>query len=94
MLWVLIRIASYVVGAHKNHLEEAILMSTHNIGFYDRFLFIKQSFPLIIKYQISTLSLLLLLVKFSEYLFCFFQISKDKPTKKVTICFTVKIYSF
>ena len=38
MLWVLIRIASvktYVVGADSNRLGEAILMSTHNIGFYE-----------------------------------------------------------
>ena len=37
MLWVLIRITSpsYVIGAHYNRLTEAILMSTHNIGFYE-----------------------------------------------------------
>ena len=38
MLWVLIKIASfsiktYVVGTHLNHLNEAIPISTHNIGF-------------------------------------------------------------
>ena len=27
-------IKTYVVGAHQNRLGEAILMSTHNIGFY------------------------------------------------------------
>ena len=26
---------TYVVGAHLNHLGEAILMSTHNIGLYE-----------------------------------------------------------
>ena len=30
-------IKTYVVGAHKNHLAEAILMSTHNIGFNEDF---------------------------------------------------------
>ena len=36
MLWVLISfIKTYVVGAHKIRLGEAILMSTHNIGFYE-----------------------------------------------------------
>ena len=28
-------IKTYVVGAHSNRLAEAILMSTHNIGFYE-----------------------------------------------------------
>ena len=28
-------IKTYVVGAHSNRLGEAILMSTHNIGFYE-----------------------------------------------------------
>ena len=28
-------IKTYVVGAHSNCLSEAILMSTHNIGFYE-----------------------------------------------------------
>ena len=28
-------IKTYVVGAHYNRLAEAILMSTHNIGFYE-----------------------------------------------------------
>ena len=28
-------IKTYVVGAHQNRLGEAILMSTHNIGFYE-----------------------------------------------------------
>ena len=27
---------TYVVGAHLNRLGEAILMSTHNIGFYEK----------------------------------------------------------
>ena len=39
MLWVLIRITlaikTYFVGAHSNRLGEVILMSTHNIGFYE-----------------------------------------------------------
>ena len=28
-------IKTYVVGAHSNRLAETILMSTHNIGFYE-----------------------------------------------------------
>ena len=28
-------IKTYVVGVHLNHLTEAILMSTQNIGFYE-----------------------------------------------------------
>ena len=28
-------IKTYVVGVHYNRLAEAILMSTHNIGFYE-----------------------------------------------------------
>ena len=28
-------IKTYVVGAHYNFLGEGILMSTHNIGFYE-----------------------------------------------------------
>ena len=36
MLWVLIRIASpYFVDAHLNRLAKVILISTHNIGFYE-----------------------------------------------------------
>ena len=29
---------TYVVGAHKNRLVDAILMSTHNISFFNEYL--------------------------------------------------------
>ena len=50
MLWLLIRIAlAYVVGAHYN--GKMILMSTHNIGFYEEISkIITQVSPNIIKY--------------------------------------------
>ena len=58
MLWVLIRIASsrYVVSAHQNRLVEAILMSTHNIGFYENLTkIIFQLSSIIIKHNLSFL---------------------------------------
>ena len=49
-------IKTYIVGAHKNRLGEPILMSTHNIGFYEE-----------ISKIISELSLNI--IKYALYLF-------------------------
>ena len=46
-------IKTYVVGAHKNCLGEAVLMSTHNIGFYEEIS--KKKFPIVKYHQIRTL---------------------------------------
>ena len=39
---------TYVVGAHYNHRVEAILMSTHSIGFDEEMSKNEQNYPLII----------------------------------------------